>query len=46
MRFSYGARKSIPSRSDETYIVDVDAATILSIQDFKQGNTRGYQGAV
>lgn len=46
MRFQGAARKSIPSRTDETFIVDVDAGTILSIQDFKRGNTRGYQGAV
>ena len=46
MKASSVARKSIPSRSDETFILDVDAGNILSIHDYKRGNTRGYQGAV
>ena len=46
MKFSSHSRNSNQSRSEESFFVDVDSGTILSIKDFKRGNTRGYQGAV
>lgn len=40
------SRVSIPSRSEETFIVDVDIGRILSLDDYKRGSNRAYSGAV
>jgi hypothetical protein len=46
VRNSTGSRVSNTSRTEETFIVDVDIGRILSLQDYKRGGNRSYPGAV
>ena len=46
LKNSGGSRVSIPSRSEDVYIVDIDIGRIQTVSDYKRGSNRPYAGEV